>query len=342
MRHILVAGGGGYIGSVLCEELLTQGHKVRCLDRFFFGRQTVGALVSSPKFSIVQDDIRSVSADVFDGIDTVIDLAGISNDPSCDLDPQLTEDINFKGNVRFAALAKKSGVSRFLYSSSCSIYGAGCQESLTEESALNPVSLYAKKKIQSENELQKMNDKDFCVTILRNATVYGFSPRMRFDLLINIMTAHAVTNGKIFVLGGGKQWRPNIHVRDVSRAFILILESPVKKVSGEVFNVGFNDQNYQVIQVANIIREVIPHVEIEVVPDDVEKRNYNVNFDKIKKELSFKSKYSVLDGVLEVKRAIETSVVDFTDIRTVTLKYYKFLIDADKILNEIKMNGRVF
>ena len=342
MKKILVTGGGGYIGSVLCEVFLNKGYAVVCLDRFFFGKNTVEPLKRFPNFHVVQDDIRFIDKRIFKDIHAVIDLAGISNDPACELDPVLTEEVNHKGCVRLAEMAKEAGVERYIFSSSCSIYGTGQHMALTEESPLNPVSLYAKTKIASEKEIKNLHDKKFCVTCLRNATVYGYSRRMRFDLLVNLMTAHAVTKGKIFVLGGGKQWRPNIHVKDLCKAFILILESSPGKVGGEIFNVGVNEQNYQVIQVANMIREVVPYVELEIVPDDVEKRNYNVNFDKIKNVLGFKVERTVLEGAVEVKQAIERAEVDFDDIRTITLKYYKYLIDADRILNEVKIGGRLF
>ena len=339
---ILVAGGGGYIGSVLCETLLDEGYEVICFDRFFFGKKTIRHLLEKENFMVIQHDIRFSSEDIFTNVDCVIDLAGISNDPSCDLDPKVTEAINIKGTTRFAGLAKKNGVKRYIYSSSCSIYGAADHEQLTEDSLINPVSLYAKTKIASEQMLKDLSDDNFCVVLLRNATVYGFSPRMRFDLLVNIMTAHAVTRGKIYVLGGGKQWRPNIHIKDLARAFIVFLNSPVEKINGEVFNVGSNEQNYQVIQVANKIREVVPYVDLEVVPDDIDKRNYNVDFNKIKKILGFQVERTVHEGAVEVKQAIERAEIDFDDIRTVTLKYYKYLLEAEKILNEVKLDGILF
>lgn len=342
MKTILVAGGAGYIGSILCEILLKARNKVICLDRFFFGKDKVAHLQKDPNFSIVRNDIRCVKQDIFTGVDVVIDLSGISNDPACDLDPDITKDVNLKGAISLPNLAKNAGVKRYIFSSSCSVYGGGSQKQFAEDSHPNPISLYAKLKIKAEEEIKKLASDDFCVTFLRNATVYGVSPRMRFDLLINIMTAHAVTKRKIFVLGGGKQWRPNVHIRDVAEAFVIVIDAPVEKINGEIFNVGSNEQNYQVLQVANMIRDVVPYTEVEIVPDDADKRNYNVNFDKIHNVLGFRVKHSSAEGAVEVKQAIEKGNIDTDDIRTSTLKYYQYLIEADRILSEVKMDGKLF
>lgn len=342
MKTILVAGGAGYIGSVLCEMLLDEGYKVVCLDRLFFGADIVSHLRKNSNFSLIRDDIRHLKADTFKGVEVVIDLAGISNDPACDLNPSITEDINVRGALSFASVGKEAGVKRYIYSSSCSVYGGGNQRQFTEESTPNPISLYAKSKLRVEEEIRKLMSDDFCVTFLRNATVYGVSPRMRFDLIVNIMTAHAVVKRKIFVLGGGKQWRPNVHIKDASRAFLMVMNAPVDKINGEVFNVGSNEQNFQVIQVANMIRDVVPYTEVEIVPDDADKRNYNVNFDKISSVLGFRVNHSSIEGSVEVKQAIEKGVIDIDDIRTSTLRYYRYLIEADKVLSEVKIDGRLF
>lgn len=341
MKTILVAGGAGYIGTVLCEDLLNQGNNVICLDRLYFGKDKILHLQKNPNFSIVRDDIRYVKADIFRGVDVVIDLAAISNDPACDLNPAITESINFRGAVSLATLAKGAGVERYIFSSSCSAYGAASGE-CTEQSDLCPVSLYAKLKMKAEEEIKKLASDEFCVTFLRNATVYGPSPRMRFDLIVNVMTAHAVSNRKIFILGGGKQWRPNVHIRDVSRAFILVIDAPTAKINGEVFNVGSNDQNFQVAQIANIIRDVVPYTDIEIVPDDADKRNYNVNFDKIHNVLGYQVIHSIAEGAVEVKQVIERGIQDINSIDTSTLKHYQYLIEADRIIGKLKINGKLF
>ncbi len=342
MERVLVSGGGGYIGSVLCDELLNQGYNVICLDRFFFGKEPIQQLLLNPNFKIIQTDVRLVKYDLLKDVDIVLDLAGISNDPSVDLDPNLSEDINLRGTLNLSKEARLAGVKRYIYPSSCSIYGTGVNDALTETSPLNPVSLYAKLKLQTEKELLKLSSQDFCVTFLRNATVYGYSPRMRFDLIVNIMTMNAIMKHKIYVLGGGKQWRPIVHVKDVAKAFLLTMNSPIEKINGEAFNVGTNEQNYQVIQVANIVCDVLPNTQVEVIPDDADKRNYNVCFDKIQNVLGFKVTHTLYDGIAEIKQALHSSMVDPNDLKTSTVKYYRYLIDADRILQEIKLNGKLF
>jgi nucleoside-diphosphate-sugar epimerase len=343
MKTILVMGGAGYIGSVLTEMLLDQGHRVRILDRLFFGRELLSGLEKRDGLTIIKDDTRYAGAAAFEGVDVVMDLAGISNDPASDLAPRITEEINLDGAVHVARLAKAAGVSRYLYSSSCSIYGHGNGngERLCECSPKSPVSLYARTKIGAEEALAKLNDDSFTVTFLRNATVYGLSHRMRFDLVINLMTLYAYKHRRLYVMGGGQQWRPLIHVRDVARAFLLVMDAPQEKVSGEAFNVGSNDQNYQIYRIAQMVRDVVPHTDLEVVPDDPDKRSYNVNFEKIERVLGFRPEKTPYEGIVEVKQALEQGRVDDT-IRTKTVHYYQYLLDAEKLLQEVSYNGKVF
>jgi nucleoside-diphosphate-sugar epimerase len=356
MKTVVVTGGGGYIGSVVTEQLLDAGHRVRVLDRLFFGRQVLAPLEKRDGLTIIKDDIRYVGPEVFDGVDVVMDLAGISNDPSADLAPSITEDINFTGAAHIARLAKAAGVSRYIYSSSCSVYGHNGAESeyghgngngnghdhrLVETSPKAPVSLYAKTKIAAEDTLLKMHDDAFSVVLLRNATVYGLSPRMRFDLVINLMTLSAYKNRKLFVLGGGAQWRPLVHVHDVGRAFLLAMDSAHEKVGGRAFNVGSNEQNFQIYQIAQMVRDVVPHTSLEVVPDDPDKRSYNVSFDRIEKELGFKTEKSPYEGIVEVKQALERGKIQET-IRTKTVHYYQYLLEAERVLQDISYKGRIF
>jgi len=343
MKTVLVVGGAGYIGSVITEMLLDQGHQVRVLDRMFFGRELMSPLEKRAGLSIVKDDTRYACASAFDGVDIVMDLAGISNDPASDLAPRITEEINLSGAVHMAQLAKEAGAQRYLYSSSCSIYGHsnGNGERLTECSPKAPVSLYARTKIAAEEELRKLNDDDFAVVFLRNATVYGLSYRMRFDLVINLMTLYAYKKRRLYVLGGGEQWRPLVHVRDVARAFLLMMEAPADKIAGQAFNVGSNDQNYQIYRIAQMVRDVVPHTDLEVVPDDPDKRSYNVSFDKIENVLGFRVEKTPYEGIVEVKQALEQGRVD-DSIRTKTVHYYRYLLDAEKLLQEVSYNGRVF
>jgi nucleoside-diphosphate-sugar epimerase len=341
MKTILVVGGGGYIGSILTEILLDAGYRVRVLDRFFFRRELLTDLAQRDGLTLLKEDTRFVAADAFEGVDVVMDLAGISNDPACDLEPRITEDINIMGPRHMVALAKAAGARHYIYSSSCSVYGQSQGDPLTEESPTSPVSLYAKSKIDSEGHLLKVSDDGFAVTVLRNATVYGLSRRMRFDLVINIMTLYAYKSRRIHVLGGGRQWRPLIHVKDVANAFIRVMEAPLEKVAGQVFNVGSNEQNYQVYQIAQMVRDVVPHTDVEVVPDDPDKRSYLVDFTKFKRALDFKVEKTPYEGIVEIKQALERGKVDDT-VATKTVHYYRYLLEAERLLAEVSYNGRIF
>src|SRR3989344_3042518 len=292
---ILITGAGGYIGSEMTGFFLDAGYSVKALDRFFFGKNVLQKYTSHPNLEIIVEDIRYCPKKVFAGVYAVIDLAGLSNDPTAEINPRLTEEINLNGSMRVAGLAKQSGVRRYLFASSCSVYGHGVNIRLTEESSLSPASLYAKVKIEAEKALMQLSDNQFIVTILRNATCYGLSQRMRFDLAVNLMTLHAYKNGKIIVTGGGQQWRPLIHIHDVSRAYQSVLEAEQQVVQGQVFNVGSDVQNYQVAQIAHITKTLFPQIVIEYAPDDADKRDYNVSFEKITHTFNFKPSKRVQD-----------------------------------------------
>ena len=228
-EKIFIVGGAGYIGSVLCENLINEGYFVKCLDRFFFGKSSINHLLGNEKFSISVVDSRLLTEEDLVGADVVIDLSGLSNDPSCDLDQNLTEDINLNGGLNVFETSLLAGVKKYIYSSSCSIYGSSEENVNTENSKPSPVSLYAESKFKLEEQiLSKSKNSAIQSTILRNATVFGLSNRMRFDLIINIMTAHAYENNRIYILGGGDQWRPLVHVNDVCKAFKKIIVSEKK------------------------------------------------------------------------------------------------------------------
>jgi nucleoside-diphosphate-sugar epimerase len=343
LSTILVTGGAGYIGTVLTEELLAAGHKVICLDRVFFGMEVLKDFQANPNYTLVRDDVRRFDKSVLRGVDVVVSLAAISNDPACDLDPEVTKTINLDGTLRTARLAKEMGVGRFIFSSSCSVYGHGVDCSLTEDSPLAPVSLYARCKVEAEARLRAMGSDNFAVTVLRNATVYGPSRRMRYDLVLNLMTVKAFTDRVIYVLGGGKQWRPNVHVRDAARAVLAVMDQPVKKVAGQVFNVGANEQNFQVLDIAHIVRDVMPDVAIKVVPDDPDRRNYNVNFDRITRGLDFQVKHSLPEAVAEIKGQLTKGCIwSYNDPRSRTLEYYSWLLNAQRILSDVCLDGKLF
>ena len=341
MSTIFVAGAGGYIGSVLIEALLDAGHRVRAFDRFFFRTALLADLETRPGLEVLRGDSRSVQASVFEGVDVAMDLAGISNDPSCDLNESITTDVNINGAQHLATTAKKAGVPRYIYSSSCSVYGQGGTDVASEDSATNPVSLYAKSKVAAEQALLSLADQAFSPTILRNATIYGLSRRMRFDLVINLMTLYAYKNRRIHVMGGGKQWRPLVHVSDASLAFITVMEAPLDRVAGQTFNVGSNEQNYQVYQIAQMVRDVVPHTDLEVVPDDPDRRSYRVEFSKIAGVLDYKVRKTPYEGIVEIKQALERGKVEDT-IATRTVEYYRYLIEAEQLLHEVSLQGRIF
>ncbi len=341
--NVLVAGGAGYIGSVLVPALLDKGHKVVVVDRLFFGNPYAGD--TSGKLVVVRGDIRTFDARVFreHAIDGVIDVSGISNDPSCELEPELTRSVNVDGGKRLASLALAAGVKRFVYSSSCSVYGHGEGLGLTETSGRHPVSLYARAKAEMEDVLFEMHrhTKSFEVVALRLATVYGLSPRMRFDLAINVMTKNAYVGRKITVDGGGRQWRPFVHVRDVAEAFITALTAEGKKVAGEIFNVGSTQNNVQILNLAFRVRDAIPGTEVTHAPTDPDLRDYNVAFEKIQQQLGFVCRRTLDDGIREVLAALKDGLVDPDDRRWYTLRQYLFLREAEHAMRDMAIDQRL-
>lgn len=340
-KNILVTGSGGYIGTSLVDQLLEKGHKVIGVDRYFFGEELLGETLKNPDFKLLKKDIRDLKADDFKNIDVVCDLASLSNDPSGELDANLTYSINHLGRANVANLAKKAGVKQYILASSCSVYGQGANAALTEESETNPISTYAKANVLVERDAFALADNLFTVTALRQATVFGLSKRMRFDLAINIMTLNAVQKGKIFVMGGGTQWRPFVHVHDTARAFAHLIGKDASVINKQVFNVGSSEHNYNILSLAYIVRENIPFpIEIEVVPDDADKRNYNVSFEKIKNILGFEPEYTPSDGVKEIYGALKHGTVD-TGTRTVTVKWYRHIVAAKELMDSLTVNGRL-
>jgi nucleoside-diphosphate-sugar epimerase len=335
--RVLVTGGAGYIGSILIENLLNGGYDVICLDRLFFGVETLKRVINNQRLKVVKDDIRWFDPALLKDMDVVIDLAALSNDPTGELDPQKTLDINYKGRVRVAKLAKKLGVERYILASSCSIYGF--QEGiLNEASPANPLTTYAKANLQAELEILPLADENFTAVALRQATVYGLSPRMRFDLAINGMVLGFYKNGKIPILRDGTQWRPFVHVRDTSVAFIAAMNAEKELVSGQIFNVGSNDQNLQIFPLAEMVAEAIGlpfKYEWYGSPDT---RSYRVSFDKIAKVLKFKPKYTPRDGAREVYSALKDGIVT-DELKTITVKWYKHLLEMQKFIKEIELNG---
>jgi nucleoside-diphosphate-sugar epimerase len=320
---------------------LNAGYEVIAFDRFFFGRDRFSKAGLVDGLTLVQGDTRQVSESLFDGVDAVIDLAGLSNDATSEINPELTRDIGITGGTRIARMAKSQGVKRLLYSSSASVYGAGLSTDLTEESAINPLTEYARCKVAVEQELLPMVDDDFEVVILRNATIYGLAPRMRFDLVINVMTMRAWKDRVIYVMGGGEQWRPVIHVDDVVSAFLTALGAPKTDVSGQVFNVGSNHQNVQVRQIARLVTDAIPNVQIHDIPDDPDQRSYHLNFDKINRVLGFEVKNEISDGIDGIRQALDRRIIDPDDPTTYTLQWYQSLMRWDSLVDDLRIDGKI-
>ncbi len=341
IETVMVTGAGGYIGATLVDQLLAAGKRVIGLDRFFFGESLLGDTLQHPSFTLLRKDIRQIDEADFLGVDAVCDLAALSNDPAGALDERLTYAINHEARARSAQLAKRAGVQRYVLASSCSVYGSGDGKLLTEESAAQPISVYAHANLKAEKDILPLADSSFTVTALRQATVFGLAKRMRFDLVVNLMTINAVQKGKIFVMGGGKQWRPIVHVSDTAGAFVNVLGRPASEVSGRVFNIGSSEHNYQVLSLAYIVRENIPFsIDLDIVPDDSDARNYNVSFTRAERELGFTARHTPADGAREIYEALKFGRVD-TGIKTVTVKWYQHIMDAKQLVDSLAMDGRL-
>jgi len=342
--HILVTGAGGYIGSTLVSHLLDAGHRVTALDRFYFGTQSLDAAVArhGKHLELRRGDVRRVTQRDFAGVDAVVDLAGISNDPSCELDPELTRAINLEGSVRVATEAQAAGVSRFVFASSCSVYGHGETQRLSEESPLHPVSLYAKCKAEAEQRIFALAAQTgIVVTALRFATLFGVSGRTRFDVAINVMTKNAYVDRKITVEGGGRQWRPFVHVRDVAACIGQVVDSPAKLVRGRIYNVGADENNVRILNLAYRVRDQVPGTEIVMAPTDPDLRDYNVSFERIRSELGFCPAVSIDDGIREVLEALRDGRVDPQDRRCYTLRQYGFLVEVERTYARLAIDGHV-
>jgi nucleoside-diphosphate-sugar epimerase len=302
--RILVTGHKGYIGTVLVPMLIAQGYDVVGLDSDLYQRCTFGDPL--PEIPSIYKDLRDVGTKDVEGFDAIMHLAALSNDPLGNLNPDLTYEINHRASVQLARLAREVGVPRFLFSSSCSTYGAAAgEEMLTEEAEFNPVTPYGHSKVLVEKDVAELANDKFSPVFLRNATAYGVSPRLRFDIVLNNLVAWAYSTGKVLIKSDGTPWRPIIHIEDIARAFIAALNAPREIIHNQAFNVGRNDQNYRIRELADIVKETVPDCQIEYAQDaGPDKRTYRVDFGKIARLLpEFKPQWDARKGAQELYEA---------------------------------------
>ncbi|MBE9166045.1 SDR family oxidoreductase [Pleurocapsales cyanobacterium LEGE 06147] len=337
--RILVTGHKGYIGTVMVPMLLKKGYEVVGLDSDLYQRSTFGdGIVEIPE---LRKDIRDVELKDLEGFEAVLHLAGLSNDPLGNLNPNLTHEINYLASVQLAKLAKQAGITRFIFSSSCSNYGAGGADWLDEESAFNPVTPYGVSKVKVEQDLGQLADDSFTPTFLRNATAYGVSPRLRFDLVLNNLVAWAFTTGQIYIKSDGTPWRPIVHIEDISRAFIAVLEAPRELVHNEAFNIGRNEDNYQIRDLAEIVKEVVPNCKIEYAPDaGPDKRCYRVNCSKVTRVLpAFEPQWSARKGAAELYEAYQKvglTLEEFEGPKYQRIAHIKYLISSGQLEEDLR------
>lgn len=326
---VLVTGCGGYIGTTLVPYLLKNDFNVRCLDRFFFGEDLISHFSSDDRVEVIKGDIRNIDNSIMKGIDAVVDMASLSNDPSGDLNPDLTLSINYKGRARIAKIAKESGIGKYILMSSCSIYGF--RDDIADENSVpNPLTTYAKANLLAEKDILPMASENFHPTALRLSTVYGPSKRMRFDILVNGMTLNAYLENKITVMRDGTQRRPLVHVFDVARAIYKALITD-NGISGEIINIGHENQNYRVLDVAEIVKKVVGgQITMYGDPDT---RSYAVRFNKARELLDFVPIFNVEDGVKQIYHELILGNLK-QDQRWITVKWYKYLLEKNpKVLD---------
>jgi len=336
--NILITGGAGYVGSVLIPKLISQGHYIKCLDRFFFGDEYLSSKKFESNLDLIRDDIRWFEPKILDGIDVVLDLAALSNDPIGELNPEKTFEINHLGRVRVAKLSKKFGVKLYVLASSASIYGQQ-NEIVDENSQVFPITAYSKANRKAEVDVLPLNDSNFSVSSLRFASIYGISPRMRFDISVNSMVLDLYKTGKIVVRGKNNR-RPFLHINDAVEAYQKILKTNIDIISGQIFNVGSDDQNFEIGRLAKkIATSINKDFELELGNTN-DHRSYTTSFKKIREKIGFIPKYSLEDGAQEIFQALERK--EITDsIKSITLKWYKHILNDKKMFEKLSINGKI-
>jgi len=336
MKKVLVTGSEGYIGSVLMPMLIDNGYDAVGLDICYYSQGNLNHF-SFPKYKLINKDIRDLNqGDLKDkGYFAIIHLAALSNDPLGMLDEKITYDINYESSVKIAELAKRTGINRFIFSSSCSLYGQGDKNALTEGSVTNPQTAYGKSKIMAEEDIMQLADDNFSPVYMRNATAFGSSPRMRFDIVVNNLTGYANVDKEIKIMGDGKPWRPLVHIRDICQAIITVLTADKKTIHNQVFNVGDNKENYQIRDIANKVKEYYSACKVTIAKKDAgDSRDYNVAFNKLNTFLGFSCTWSLKKGIIELGKTYERINLNdqiFNHRLYTRLKQINYLLEKNKL-----------
>ena len=341
--RVLVTGHKGYIGTVLTPMLTAAGHDVHGLDSDLFRRCTYGAMPSEVPETI--KDVRDVELDDVRGFDAVLHLAGLSNDPLGDLDPELTYAINHGASVRLAELCKEAGVERFVFSSSCSNYGAGSDELLTEEGTLNPVTPYGRSKVMVERDVSPLASEAFTPVYLRNATAYGISPRLRFDLVLNNLTAWAHCTGQVRLKSDGSAWRPLVHIEDISRAFLAVVSAPAEDVRDRAFNVGVPGENFRIREIAELVEGTVPGSTLTVADGaSADVRNYRVDCTLLPRIVpSYRPEWTVARGARELfdgYRRVAVTLEEFEGQRYKRVDHIRKLVQEGAVDEDLRVVER--
>ncbi len=341
---MFLTGALGYTGTIICHKLIENGFDVVGCDATYFPDECFcrdDAYQSRQEMSrLLVKDIRDITVDDLRGCDAVVDYSGLANDPTSELNLDWTEEINYRAPVRLATLAKRLGLSRYVFASSCAVYGARGKQIVTEETKVAPVSAYAASKAMAERKIRLLSDRDFSPILLRNATVFGCSPRMRFDLVVNNLAGYAHTTGVIRVMSDGTAWRPNVHVDDVGSAIVGLLEAPKDAINNEVFNVGADSQNLQVREIAMITSEVFANSKVEYAPSLVkDPRSYKVSFKKIQAVLRSSPSWTVRKGLQELREAFainKLNVKTFSGAKYHNLSWMKYLLETGQVDSSLR------
>ncbi len=336
---VLVTGHTGYIGTVLTPMLVDAGYRVTGLDSDLFERCTFTGDI--PDIPGIRKDIREIEHSDLEGFDAVLHLAGLSNDPLGDYDADLTYAINHRASVKLAKIAKEAGVERFVFASSCSNYGGAGDDFLTEQAPFNPVTPYGESKVLVEQDVSKLADDNFCPTYLRASTAYGVSPRLRFDLVVNNLTAWAFTTGLVYLKSDGSPWRPIVHVEDIALAYLATLKAPKEKVHDRAFNVGLTTENYQIKEIAQVVQEIVPNCRIEFADDaGPDKRNYRVDCNLISLTLhDYKPQWTVRRGIIELYetyKRVGLTLEEFEGAKFKRIDHVKKLIDDGLLGSDLR------